>query len=121
MQSRHGKVSAGIGGDVREMPTLIVQNAFPITRLGVVTSATTFFRSIGGTVGVAILGPVVNNRFQSQLVTELGKLNPQMASRLPAGSSSQLNPQALVNPQAVNGSVLQDGGQSLHRAGDRRA
>ena len=36
--------------------TLIVQNAFPPQRLGVVTSATTFFRSIGGTVGVAVLG-----------------------------------------------------------------
>jgi len=80
--------------------TLVVQNAFPANRLGVVTSATTFFRSIGGTVGIAILGSVVNNRFQGETVAQLAKLNPQLAARIPAAMLSNLNPQALVNTQA---------------------
>ena len=80
--------------------TLVVQNAFPANRLGVVTSATTFFRSIGGTVGVAVLGSVVNNRFQTETAAQLAKLDPQLAARIPAAMLSNLNPQALVNPQA---------------------
>jgi EmrB/QacA subfamily drug resistance transporter len=51
--------------------TLVVQNVFPIQRVGVVTASVQFFRSIGSTVGVAILGTVVNNQFQSQLPTQL--------------------------------------------------
>ncbi len=80
--------------------TLVVQNAFPASRLGVVTSATTFFRSIGGTVGIAILGSVVNNRFQSETVAQLNKANPQFAGRLPAGFADNLTAQVLVNPAA---------------------
>ena len=79
--------------------TLIVQNAFPPQRLGVVTSATTFFRSIGGTVGVAILGTVVNNRFSSEYPAQLApqlKDNPQFARFL-----SNLSPQALISPETI--------------------
>ncbi|MDQ2809831.1 MAG: MFS transporter [Chloroflexota bacterium] len=94
-------VIMGFGlGIAMPLYTLVVQNAFPANRLGVVTSATTFFRSIGGTVGIAVLGSVVNNRFQGETVTQLAKLNPQLAGRIPAAMLSNLNPQALVNPQA---------------------
>ncbi|WP_420826777.1 MFS transporter [Chengkuizengella sediminis] len=47
------------------MPTLMiaVQNAFPKEKLGAVTSASTFFRSIGGTIGVMIFNVVMNNTY----------------------------------------------------------
>jgi MFS family permease len=94
----------GLGlGIAMPLYNLIVQNAFPLERIGVVTSSLTFFRSIGGTVGLAILGALVNNRFQSQFVTELRGINPQMADRLPAEFTQNLTPQALVNPQAMAG------------------
>lgn len=46
------------------MPTLTIalQSAFPPEERGVVTSSSQFFRSIGGTLGVTILGVVMNNR-----------------------------------------------------------
>ncbi|MHB0886963.1 MAG: MDR family MFS transporter [Bacillota bacterium] len=46
------------------MPILVlaVQEVFPKERLGVVTSSTAFFRSIGGTIGVTVLGVVMNHR-----------------------------------------------------------
>lgn len=95
-------ILVGLGlGVAMPLYNLVVQNAFPITRIGVVTSAITFFRSIGGTVGIAILGAVVNNRFQTQFMTELGKLNAQMASRMPASFTENLTPQVLVNPAAI--------------------
>src|SRR5205085_2213400 len=43
--------------------TIAVQNAFPITRLGVVTSATQFFRQIGGTLGTAVMGSLLTRHF----------------------------------------------------------
>ncbi len=67
--------------------TLVVQNVFPIQRVGVVTAAVQFFRSIGSTVGVAILGTVVNNQFQSQLPAQLQNgvkaLPPDVAKNIP--------------------------------------
>lgn len=46
------------------MPTLTIalQNAFPPEQRGVVTSSSQFFRSIGGTLGVTLLGVVMNHR-----------------------------------------------------------
>lgn len=40
---------------------IAVQNAFEQTKIGVVTASTQLFRSVGGTVGTAILGAVFNN------------------------------------------------------------
>jgi len=54
---------AGFGlGLVMPILVLAVQDSFPKERLGVVTSSTTFFRSIGGTIGVTALGAVMNHR-----------------------------------------------------------
>lgn len=46
---------------------LAVQNALPQKDLGAVTSSTQLFRSIGGTVGLAIMGGVLNNILAGQL------------------------------------------------------
>jgi EmrB/QacA subfamily drug resistance transporter len=93
-------VVMGIGlGIAQPLYTLIVQNAFPPQRLGVVTSATTFFRSIGGTIGVAVFGTVVNNRFaseyQAQLPAQL-KSSPQFGAFL-----ANISPQALISPDTI--------------------
>ena len=56
-------VSVGVGlGVTFPIFTLAVQNAFDHSRLGVATASTQLFRSIGGTVGTAILGGVLNAR-----------------------------------------------------------
>lgn len=47
--------------------TLIVQNAFSHRELGAVTASTQLFRSLGGTVGVAVMGSVLNNVLSSRL------------------------------------------------------
>lgn len=51
------------------MPTLMIaiQNEFPKSQLGSVTSASTFFRSIGGTIGVTILNAVMNHSINSKM------------------------------------------------------
>jgi EmrB/QacA subfamily drug resistance transporter len=58
----------GIGLGI-SMPlfTLAVQNAFDYSKLGVATAATQLFRSIGSTVGVAIMGSFLNSSLSSKL------------------------------------------------------
>jgi EmrB/QacA subfamily drug resistance transporter len=90
-------VVTGIGlGSTMPLYTIAVQNAVPNNQLGVATSVTAFLRSVGGAVGLAVLGSVLNNRFAVELVSHvpdkiISALPPQLASMAD-------NPQALVNP-----------------------
>ena len=79
--------------------TIAVQNAVPYRIMGVATSSAQFFRSIGGLLGLAILGSVLTNRFASRLAEsvpqEVGQVLPQ--ERL---SVLARNPQELVSSEA---------------------
>lgn len=78
-------VVLGLGMGI-SMPlyNVVVQSSFPQKMLGVVTASTQLFRSVGGTVGVALLGTVLNNRLNSHiadaksdpLVLQMGQLSP---------------------------------------------
>lgn len=58
----------GIGmGLVMPTLTIVVQEAFPKSQLGTVTSAATFFRSIGGTIGVTLLNVVMNHSIDTNM------------------------------------------------------
>jgi EmrB/QacA subfamily drug resistance transporter len=73
----------GLGlGMVMQVLVLAVQNAVDYKDLGVATSGATLFRSIGGSVGTAILGSI----FASRLKTELAMSLPSGASRLLTGA-----------------------------------
>lgn len=53
----------GLGlGATMPIFTLAVQSAFDKNRLGEVTAGTQLFRSVGGTVGTAVLGGILNSR-----------------------------------------------------------
>ncbi len=83
----------GIGiGPTLAVFTIVVQNAVPVRALGVATSNLTFFRQIGGSVGLALLGTV----FATRLTDEIG---PQMVA-------------AGVPPQVVSQFANQPGGGS---------
>ena len=61
-------IITGVGlGITLPIFTLTVQNAFPYSRLGVATASVQLFRSIGGTVGTAVLGGVLNNGLTNKL------------------------------------------------------
>ena len=87
-------VIAGFGlGVFFAVLTLAVQNALPRTRLGVGTGAVTYLRALGQTLGVAIVGTVVNNTIASDI-----------QHRLPAAAKQFIPPQALkafTNPQVL--------------------
>ena len=80
--------------------TIAVQNASPAGQLGAVTSATQFYRSIGGALGLAVLGSLMANRFAAGL---RDSLPPALRQALPQDQLARMeeNPQALVNPEAL--------------------
>ena len=61
----------GVGMGLTMVPMLIaVQSAVPKSDLGIATSLTQFFRSVGGAVGVAIMGAVKTQRLDAGLSLE---------------------------------------------------
>jgi EmrB/QacA subfamily drug resistance transporter len=89
-------VIAGIGlGVFFSVLTLAAQNALPRTSLGVGTGAVRFLGQLGGVLGVAIVGSVVNSTLASDIVK---RLPAQTVQRLtPQGVKFATNPQVLVN------------------------
>jgi EmrB/QacA subfamily drug resistance transporter len=65
----------GIGvGMLMQNLVLAAQNDVPAHELGAATSALTFFRSMGGAIGVSALGAVLANRITSLMTEKLGPL-----------------------------------------------
>ena len=62
----------GVGiGPTLSVFTVVIQNAVPMEALGVATSNLTFFRQIGGSVGLAIVGTLFGSNFREQIPTQL--------------------------------------------------
>jgi len=91
-------VGLGIGCCMQNL-TLAVQNSVDYRDLGTATAANTFFRSLGGAIGVAVLGAV----FSAQLSAGIAKVAPAGA-RL-SGSGFQVN-RIQHLPEPLHGQVL---------------
>ncbi len=90
----------GLGlGPTMPVFTIAAQNAVNYAQLGVVTSVIQFARSIGSTLGAALFGSLLVNRFGSALQESLP---PAAAGVIPAGVLDSIhNPQVLLNPQTA--------------------
>jgi EmrB/QacA subfamily drug resistance transporter len=63
-------VLLGLGfGLVTQVLVIAVQNAVDFRTMGTATAATSFFRALGGSVGVAVFGAILNSQISSQLAT----------------------------------------------------
>jgi EmrB/QacA subfamily drug resistance transporter len=108
-------VITGIGlGITMPLYILAVQNAVPYSVLGTATSSVAFFRSLGGSVGLAVFGSVMNNRFAGEINQSLPI---EFTSLVPPDQLDSLvrNPQALMNPEAqtqLQNIISQAGNQS---------
>jgi EmrB/QacA subfamily drug resistance transporter len=70
--------------------TIIVQNAVPFREMGVATSALTFFRQIGGSIGLAIAGTVFGSTLVSEIPTQMtaAGVPQQIVDNIPQGAFS---------------------------------
>jgi predicted MFS family arabinose efflux permease len=100
----------GVGiGLVMQVLVLVVQNDARPSEIGVATSTATFFRSVGGSIGLAIFGAI----FASRLAAQLKHLPAGAASRLSGGV--HLTPeQARHLPPAVHAEFLRSFAHALH-------
>jgi len=102
----------GIGmGLVMQPLVLAVQNGLAMSDMGAGTSAVTFFRSLGGSFGVAILGAVFNDR----LTHWMSELMPKAAGAV-GGSGTLLGDPAriLALPDAIRIPLQESFVRSLH-------
>jgi hypothetical protein len=103
-------LGAGIGL-VMQVLVVAVQNAVPRSQLGTATSCSTFFRSIGGSFGVAVFGAIFNNR----LAANLPKYLPPSALRAVHGSNVTASPAQLdALPPAIHHGYVLAFSDSLH-------
>lgn len=69
-------LGAGVGMLMQNL-VLVVQNTTEVRNLGVATSAVTFFRSLGGTVGVAVMGSILGTVVAESITDGIGGLPPE--------------------------------------------
>lgn len=99
------QLTFGIGlGMTMQTIVTAVQNSVEFRDLGAATSSTTFFRSMGGTIGAAIFGAILANRLAVHLVDQLGPLAEQVQG---SGAVNTNNVQAIQQlPDAIRLPVL---------------
>ncbi len=111
--ARRNMVVMGIGlGMSLPLFMLAVQNSVPHRVMGISTSTMQFLRSVGGTMGVAIMGSLINSTLSSELAANTPR---QVTENAPPALLERIrNPQFLLSPEqlsAVRGSFEQLGPQ----------
>ena len=93
-------MSLGLGG-VLSTFNLAVQNAVPFRLVGTATSALLFYRLIGGTLGLAVLGVVMTYRFSARVEETV---SDAVRATLGPGRLDAIkdNPRVLIDPAALD-------------------
>ncbi|MEV4319019.1 MDR family MFS transporter [Actinocrispum sp. NPDC049592] len=91
-------LGAGVGMLMQNL-VLVAQNDVPAADLGATTSNLAFFRSLGGSIGVSVLGAVLADRVTSEITAKLGPL--------PGGSGTAAVPDLTKLPPPIV-AVIQD-------------
>ncbi|MFJ2553577.1 MDR family MFS transporter [Microbacterium sp. NPDC087591] len=103
---------AGVGMTMQNL-VLIVQNVAKPSEMGVASSGVTFFRSLGGTIGVSAMGAVLANSLTTLFsdgkerigaaIAELGSKGADVAAQLSSGTI----PEVRLLPEPVR-SIIED-------------
>ncbi|CAH0155746.1 Multidrug resistance protein 3 [Microbacterium oxydans] len=103
---------AGVGMTMQNL-VLIVQNVAKPSEMGVASSGVTFFRSLGGTVGVSVMGAVLANSLTTLFadgkerigtaIAQLGDKGAEVAAQLSSGTL----PEVRLLPEPVR-SIIED-------------
>ena len=89
-------VIAGIGlGMMMQIFVLSVQNSVLARGMGTATALTQFSRSIGATLGVTLMGVIVNQRLPESVRRE-GTRDPPPAAGRPGGARERAQPAFLL-------------------------
>jgi len=86
-----GVMGVGLGASLQIL-VLVVQNAFPVSMVGVATATNTYFRQVGASVGAAVVGSLFTARLTGLLTGQspagisgdADALTPRLVRSLPA-------------------------------------
>ncbi len=87
----------GIGSLVQNV-VLAVQNTVDVTEVGAASAAIAFFRSLGGAIGVSILGAVLTTRVSTNISEGLEKLGIPADAMSAGGGDTELDISGLPAP-----------------------
>ncbi|MEO3746166.1 MDR family MFS transporter [Plantactinospora sp. B5E13] len=83
-------VGIGVGMTMQNL-VLAVQNTVALRDIGAASSSVAFFRSLGGTIGVSVLGAVLARRVTDQITTDLAAAGIPTSGSGDAGGSLNLD------------------------------
>ncbi|MFI8235113.1 MDR family MFS transporter [Streptomyces sp. NPDC085900] len=87
----------GLGmGCLMQITMLVAQNSVEMKDMGVASSSTTLFRTLGSSFGVAIMGALFNNRVQHVMAERAGALGSKITEK-----SASLDAKSLAKLPAV--------------------
>jgi EmrB/QacA subfamily drug resistance transporter len=97
-------VIVGLGlGFTMPIFQLVIVNAFPVSRVGEVTAGSQLFKGLGGTVGLAILGGLMNHQLAGKLGNARQEPFVAMMQKMNPAKNFEVNfktVQGLLNPEA---------------------
>jgi len=101
----------GVGlGLSMQILVLIVQNSFPVSMVGTATASNNFFRQVGATLGMSIIGSLFTNRLMNNLTEGMAKMGakPSQAGGAAGGGGSQsLTPSRVAQmPKPVHDMIV---------------
>ncbi|MFD9211751.1 MDR family MFS transporter [Streptomyces sp. NPDC059544] len=82
-------LGAGMGF-LMQITMLVAQNSVEMKDMGVASSATTLFRTLGSSFGVAIMGALFTSRVQDEMAARGGSVATQQSAQLDAASLAKL-------------------------------
>jgi MFS family permease len=98
-----GMLAMGIGmGMMMQNLVLAVQNTVDVSEVGAASASVTFFRSLGGAVGVSVLGAILATRVTDLIMANVRALGPegaQAAQALQSGSGTSVLDVGSLPPQ----------------------
>ena len=93
-------LGAGVGMLMQNL-VLVTQNAVEARQLGVATSAVTFFRSLGGTIGVSVMGTILGTSVADQLKTSIATLPADQQASAAQAMAGGTIPKLAELPEAL--------------------
>ena len=77
----------GMGAMMQNL-VLAVQNSVDVSNIGAASATIAFFRTLGGAIGVSVLGAVLANSVRDSIVTGLAKLGPEAVAAAQSGGGT---------------------------------
>ncbi len=100
-------VGLGIGPSI-PLYTLAIQNAVPPQQIGVATSSATFFRQMGATIGVAILGTVFATSLATGMKENLAAATVGAPPEMIARMQGPHDPEAVFDAAAIKKAIADE-------------